>query len=411
MTSWVGGATGSDFDLDNLPLGIFSRGDAPRAGVAIGDRVVDCSLLVRERLLDDESLLDARTLNDFLARGRGAWSALRSRLQRIFGEDAPAEEREIVEHASTPRALVTMHLPIAVADYVDFYSSIEHATNLGRILRPAGEALLPNYRHLPIGYHGRAATIVVDGTPIARPNGQTKAPNDDAPRFGPTRMLDFEAEMAFVSGVGNALGTPIPLVEARDHIYGYVILNDWSARDVQGWEYQPLGPFLSKSFATSISPWLVSLDALEPFRSAHRAQDPEPLPYLRGAGDDAYDIALDVTLCSAQMRAQGLAPLTISRTNFAQMYWTMSQQLAHMTVNGSRTRTGDLFGSGTISGTEPGTFGSMIELTWRGAQPIALPSGETRAFLEDGDAVTIAARAQRNGRRIGFGEVRGTIGG
>ena len=409
MISWIDGADASDFGIDNLPLGIYSTGDAPRAGVAIGDFVADLGTLVRERIVDDESVLEARTLNAFLAGGPGAWRLLRTTLQRVFGANASAEERESVSRALTPRAAVTMHLPIAVQDYVDFYSSIEHATNLGRMLRPGGEPLTPNCRHIPIGYHGRASTIVVDGTPVRRPSGQTKAPDAAAPTFGPTRMLDFELELGFITGPGNVHGQPIPTAAARDHVYGYVVLNDWSARDVQGWEYQPLGPFLSKSFATSISPWIVSLDALEPFRVANREQDPVPLPYLRVAENYAYEIALEVALQSASMRAQGLAPAVISKTTFAHMYWNLAQQLAHMTINGSKIRAGDLFGSGTISGTEPGTFGSMIELTSRGAQPLTLPSGEERAFLADGDTVIMRARAANGAHRVGFGEVRGTI--
>jgi fumarylacetoacetase len=409
MSSWIDAADQAGFGVDNLPLGIFACDDAPRPGVAIGDSIADLSMLIRERLIDDETLLDARTLNAFLAHGRGAWRSLRATLQRLFGESATEEEREAVTRALVPRRAATMHLPIDVQDYVDFYSGIEHATNLGKILRPGGEALLPNYRHIPIGYHGRSSTVVVSDTPIRRPNGQLKAPDAAAPTFGPTRQLDIELEMAFITGPGNPMGQSIAADNLRDHVYGYVLLNDWSARDIQAWEYQPLGPFLGKSFATSISPWLVSLDALEPYRVANRVLDPEPLPYLRLRENFAYDIALEVLLETEQMRAQKLPPVRISQTNFRDMYWNAAQHLAHLTSNGSRVRSGDLFGSGTISGSEPGTYGSMIELSWRGANPIALPSGETRAFLEDGDTITLHGWAGSGADRIDFGEVRGTI--
>jgi fumarylacetoacetase len=302
-----------------------------------------------------------------------------------------------------------MVLPIAVRDYVDFYSSIEHATNVGKLFRP-DNPILPNYRYVPIGYHGRASTIVIDGTPIARPTGQRKRPDADAPVVGPAEMLDFELELAFLTGGPDTpLGQPVPIDAVRERVYGYVLLDDWSARDLQAWEYQPLGPFLSKSFATSISPWIVSLDALEPFRVANRAIDPAPLPYLQPREDWAYDIGLEVALQTAAMRARGEAPATISRTNFRDMYWNVAQQFAHMTSNGSIVGAGDLFGTGTISGSEPGTYGSLIELTRRGAEPIVLPSGETRAFLQDGDTVILRAAAVAGERRVSFGEVSGTI--
>jgi fumarylacetoacetase len=409
MTSWVAGADRSGFGLENLPLGIFATDDAPRTGVAIGPSIVDLSMLIRERLIDDETLLDARTLNAFLAHGPGAWRSLRSTLQRLLGETATADEREAVMRALVPRSAAVMAMPIEVGDYVDFFSGIEHATNAGKILRPGTEPLQPNYRYVPVGYHGRASSVVVSGTPIRRPHGQRKAPDAPAPAFGPTQLLDIELEMAWVAGPGNKLGESISADAVRDHVYGYVMLNDWSARDIQAWEYVPLGPFLGKSFATSISPWLVSLDALEPFRVPNRVLDPEPLPYLRVSENYAYDIALEVLLQTEQMRAQNLAPAPISRTNFREMYWNVAQQLAHMTSNGSRVRAGDLFGTGTISSSEPGTYGSFLELSWRGAQPIPLPSGETRAFLEDGDTVILRGCAGTGPTRVDFGEVRGTI--
>jgi len=407
--SWIPGADGSGFGIENLPLGIFAADSPPRPGVAIGSSVVDLSRLIRERLIDDETLLDAPSLNAFIAHGPGAWRSLRATLQRLLGETATAEEREAVMRALLPRSAATMMMPIEVQDYVDFFSGIEHATNAGKILRPGTEPLQPNYRYLPVGYHGRASSVVVSGTPIRRPHGQRKAPDAAAPIFGPSQMLDIELELAWVAGPGNKLGESISADAVRDHVYGYVLLNDWSARDIQAWEYVPLGPFLGKSFATSISPWLVSLDALEPFRVPNRVLDPEPLPHLRVSENYAYDIALEVLLQTKKMQAEEIAPATISRTNFREMYWNVAQQLAHMTSNGSRVRAGDLFGTGTISGSEPGTYGSFLELSWRGTQPILLPSGETRTFLEDGDSVILRGCAGSGPSRVDFGEVRGTI--
>jgi fumarylacetoacetase len=399
-----------DFGLANLPFGIVSdETGRRRPAVAFEDRVVDLDALVGAKLLDEDSLRGADTLNAFLARGRAAWSAVRARLQHLLGAQADPAERNVVAQASLSRDAVTMHLPVAVGDYVDFYSSIEHATNLGRILRPGDDPLLPNYRHIPIGYHGRSATIVASGTPVRRPHGQTKAPDADAPSFGPSRLLDVELELGWIAGPGNVHGDPISADDARDHVFGYVLLNDWSARDIQGWEYQPLGPFLSKSFATSISPWIVTLEALEPFRVAEPARDPQPLPYLRTREPWSYDIELEMTLQTSRMREHAHPPLTISRTNFRGMYWTLAQQLAHITSNGSAIRPGDLFGTGTISGSDPGTQGSLIELTWRGRDPLALPGGESRTFLEDGDTVIMRGRAVRGDLRLGFGEVSGTI--
>jgi len=409
MPSWIAGADGSGFGVENLPLGIFATDDAPRPGVAIGPSIIDLSMLIRERLIDDETLLDARCLNDFLAHGPGAWRSLRATLQHLLGESASGEEREAVLRALVPRDAATMPMPIEVKDYVDFYSGIEHATNAGTILRPESEPLLPNYRYVPVGYHGRAGTVVVSDTPIRRPNGQRKAPAEAEPTFGPSQQLDIELELGFVTGLGNRQGEPIPADAVREHVYGYVLLNDWSARDIQAWEARPLGPFLAKSFATSISPWLVSLDALEPFRVPNRAQEPEPLPYLRARESYAYDIALEVLLQTEQMRAQQIAPAVISRTNFHEMYWNVAQQLAHVTSNGSRVRAGDLFGSGTISGRDPGTYGSLLELTRGGAEPIALPSGELRTYLENGDTVILRGSAGSGATRVDFGEVRGAI--
>jgi fumarylacetoacetase len=302
-----------------------------------------------------------------------------------------------------------MVVPMEIGDYVDFYSSLEHATNLGKILRPNSEPLLPNWRHMPIAYHGRASTVVIDDTPIVRPNGQRKPAGADTPVFGPTQRLDIELEVGFVTGPGNRLGHPIRAAAAREHIFGLVLVNDWSARDIQAWEYQPLGPFLGKSFATTISPWIVTMDALEPFRTNGPQQDPQPLPYLHGNDRAAYDIKLEVDLSSETMRAAKVAPVTIARTNFKELYWSMAQQLAHVTVNGTQIRPGDLYASGTISGNTPDSRGSFIELTWNATEPINLPGGEVRGFLQDGDEVTIRGWCQSGEFRIGFGSVRGKI--
>jgi fumarylacetoacetase len=401
----------ADYGLDNLPFGIFSDivTGRRRAGVAFEGGVIDLDRLVGEGFLDAESLRGATTLNDFLAAGLATWRAVRARLRLMLGPVASAEERAAVAAATVPRDAVTMHLPIDAGDYVDFYSSIEHATNVGRILRPNSPSLQPNYRHIPIGYHGRSGTVVVSGTPVRRPHGQRKAPDAETPTFGPSMMLDVELELGWIAGTGSVHGEPVAADAVREHVFGYVLLNDWSARDIQAWEYQPLGPFLSKSFATSISPWIVTLDALEPFRVAEPAREPEPLRYLRAREPWSYDIELELLLQTGRMRERAQPPVTISRTNFRGMYWTVAQQLAHVTSNGARLRPGDLFGSGTVSGAEQGTQGSLLELTSRGANPLALPDGESRGFLEDGDTVVMRGRAIRGAARVGLGEVVGTI--
>ncbi|HYW53323.1 MAG TPA: fumarylacetoacetase [Dongiaceae bacterium] len=400
-----------DYGLDNLPFGIVSdaRSDERRPAVAFEDKVIDLDCLVHQGALDAESLLGAPTLNAFLAEGLESWRAVRARLQHLLSGAATADERRFLAKATLPRDAVTMHLPIAVGDYVDFYSSIEHATNLGRILRPNADPLLPNYRYIPIGYHGRSGTVVVSGTPVHRPHGQRKAPDATAPAFGPSALLDVELEMGWIAGRASTHGEPVSPDAVREHVFGYVLLNDWSARDIQAWEYQPLGPFLGKSFATSISPWIVTLDALDPFRVPEPHRDPEPLPYLRAREPWSYDIELEMLLQTGKMRSKGTEPVTVSKTNFRGMYWTVAQQLAHVTSNGASIRPGDLFGTGTISGSEQGTQGSFIELTQRGANPLTLPNGETRSFLEDGDTVIMRARAVRGLQRVGFGEVTGTI--
>jgi fumarylacetoacetase len=373
------------FGLDNLPYGAVARpGGDPRLAVRVGDDALPLDGLEGAAGLPPGTL-SGPTLNPLLALGRPAWTALRAHLQELLQQErAPL----------VPLSELEPRLPLAVGDYVDFYSSLEHATNLGRMFRPDSEPLLPNWRHLPVGYHGRASSIVVSGTPIRRPRGQL--PANGAPVFGPSQRLDIELELGFVTGPGNELGTAIPTAAAADHVFGFVLVNDWSARDIQRWEYQPLGPFLGKSFATSISPWVVPLDALEPFRVPAPPQDPEPLEYLRTAGDWGLDIALEVELNGT----------VISRTNARHLYWTFLQQLAHATVNGANVRPGDLYASGTISGPEPDSRGSLIELTWGGRDPIRLPDGSERTFLQDGDTVVLRGRC---GDRVSFGEVAGTI--
>jgi fumarylacetoacetase len=416
LESWVDVAPESDFPIQNLPWGIFAR-DARaegRIGVAIGDRILDVHALAESGLLDaacDRRLLLQPRLNELFAAGRDAGRILRERISALLRRDGdPALRTSNADAFFARRNDARMLLPVEIGDYVDFYSSLDHATNLGRLFRPDAEPLLPNWRWMPIGYHGRSATIVVDGTPVVRPRGQRKPPDATAPTFGPTVMLDIELEVGFLTGRANAVGEPIPIGEAFDHIAGLVLVNDWSARDIQAWEYQPLGPFLGKSFATTVSPWVVTLDALEPFRVASPTQDPPPLEYLRSTTSSAYDIHLSVELQSERMRRSGRAPSVISSTNFDAMYWTAAQQLAHATVNGARTRSGDVFASGTISGPTPDSYGSLIELTWRGQRPIALPDGEERTFLSDGDEVTLRGWCEKPGaRRIGFGVARGRI--
>ncbi len=393
----------SDFPIQNLPYGIFSTqaNPNPRVGTRLGDVIVDLSLL------DDDGLFGIKrgffadsSLNRFMASGRETWQTIRQRLTRLLGEEQASLKRE----ALSPVNQIQMHLPVNIGDYTDFYASREHATNVGIMFRGKENALMPNWLHLPVGYHGRASSVVVSGTDVIRPRGQVK-PKDAPPEFVASRQLDFELEMGFFVGVGNELGRPISIDDARDHIFGMVLLNDWSARDIQAWEYQPLGPFLAKNFATSISPWVVTMDALEPFRVPLPGQDPAPLPYLRSDSASGIDITLEVTLQSARMDK----PQTISRSNMKYLYWSIDQMLSHHTVTGCNMRVGDLCGTGTISGPTEDSCGSLLELTWRGERPIQLPDGETRTFLQDGDTITMKGYCQGDGYRIGFGEVVGKI--
>jgi fumarylacetoacetase len=417
LQSWVPSAAGSDFPIQHLPYGAFVRaGEAtPRLGVAIGDRVLDLHVVAHAGLLDD-ALDDAGTvfaqpvLNGLLARPKTTWRAVRGTLSRLLSAgNFGLHDAAIAERALVPQSEVRLTLPVLVRDYVDFYSSLNHALNVGRFFRP-DDPLLPNYKWIPIGYHGRAGSVVVSGTPVARPNGQRKAPADPAPTFGPCRLLDIELELAFVTGDGPPLGTPVPVGQAEEYIFGVALCNDWSARDIQSWEYQPLGPFLAKSFATSIAGWITPLEALEPFRVPGVVQDPPPLPYLSMHGAHAFDIALEVGLASALMQREGVAPTVVSKTNFRTMYWNMAQQLAHLSSNGGRVQAGDVNASGTISGSEPGSYGSLLELTQRGTEKLELSDGSQRGFLEDGDLVTLRGRCSREGAvSIGLGEVRGVI--
>jgi fumarylacetoacetase len=413
LTSWVEGADASGFPVEHLPFGVFTSGatgggDGARVGVRIGDHVLDLARLAADRLLPlgDHGVdaFGAASLNPFMARGAEAWHAVRRRLTELVCDRA-FEER--VGPALVPLGAATLRLPIAVADYVDFYSSREHATNLGRLLRPDSEPLLPNWRHLPVAYHGRAGTVVVSGTPVARPAGQRRSP-DGAVVFGPSTRLDIELELGFVVGVPSRHGCPVGVAEAPDHVFGVVLVNDWSARDIQAWEYQPLGPFLGKSFATTMSAWVTPLEALAGCHVDGPAQDPEPLEYLRLA--DPWGLALELEV---GLRPAGApepeAPVTISRTSAAGLYWRLPQQIAHLTVNGAHLRTGDLLASGTISGPDHGSEGSLIELTWGGTKPLDIAGG-SRTFLEDGDEVVLRGRCRRgDGVTIELGEAAGRI--
>jgi len=414
LISWCESAQGSDFPIQNLPLGIFSVGERRRqAGIAIGDYVLDLSGIAD--LLDEDwrEDLSKAVLNGWLARGGQAQRALRERLQELLADE---KYRDEVEPQLVGQSEVRFHLPCFVGDYTDFYVGIHHATNVGKQFRP-DNPLLPNYKYVPIGYHGRASSVRASREPVIRPNGQRKAPDAEAPEYGPSRRLDYELELGIWIGEGNELGSPIPIGEAAGHIAGYCLLNDWSARDIQAWEYQPLGPFLAKNFLTSVSPWIVTPQALEPFRKAmppRPAGDPRPLPYLDDAGDresGGLSIQLEVTLTTEKMRASGLAPHILSRGSAdAAMYWSAAQIVAHHSSNGCNLQPGDLIGTGTLSTDSTGGLGSLLEISHGGKQPVQLPSGETRSFLDDGDEVTMKAWCEGEGAvRIGFGDCVGRV--
>jgi fumarylacetoacetase len=412
LKTWINVPADSDFPVQNLPFGIFTptTGHA-RAGVAIGNHVLDLEALsglgyFDSSFIKDSSVFSRPYLNDFIALGKPVWRYVRQRISQLLQHDNPAL-RDNDGHRSKvllPAADVRMQLPVKVGDYTDFYSSMEHATNVGSMFRDPANALLPNWKHLPVGYHGRSSSIVVSGTDFYRPRGQRKAPDASSPTFGPSIQLDFELEMAFVVGQSTKLGESIAVDKAEDHIFGMVLFNDWSARDIQAWEYVPLGPFLGKNFASSVSPWIVTLDALEPFRIAGAAQEPQVLPYLQFSGDRNYDIGLNVSILP-----DNGGPTVICRSNAKYLYWNIVQQLAHHTVNGCNVNVGDMYASGTISGPTPDSYGSMLELTWRGTKPLRLADGSERNFLHDYDTVIMQGYGQRNGVRIGFGEVRGKV--
>ena len=393
--SWIDIPADSPFGPDNLPLGVFRLGDEePRVGAAIGDQIIDLAPVASAQMLDGAQLFAEPTLNAFLALGRPTWRATRSWLLELVRN---ANDRDAVEPHLIPQSAVTMQLPFEVADYVDFYASEQHATNLGRLFRPDSEPLLPNWKHLPVGYHGRAGTIVVSGTDIVRPSGQRKRPDATEPTFGPSQRLDIEVELGYVVGTPSTLGKPVSVDDFANHVYGVVLVNDWSARDLQAWEYVPLGPFLGKSFATSISPWVVSLDALGTVPLP--AQDPPVLPYLAGQNLPNYDITFEVRLNGH----------LVSTPPYRDIYWSPAQMLAHMTVNGATVRTGDLFASGTVSGPAKNQRGSFIELTWAGRDPLVI-DGKEHTFLEDDDEITISAWATTpTGTHLGLGEVTGRI--
>jgi fumarylacetoacetase len=401
----------SDFPIQNLPYGVFSAKDglAPRVGVAIGDYVLDLWELAQDCRIDvvEPGVFAASTLNPFMALGPKIWSSTRARISELLRHDFPElrDNDELRGRALVPMADVKLHMPIAVAGYTDFYSSKEHATNVGVMFRGKDNALQPNWLHMPIGYNGRASTVVVSGTKVKRPRGQLKPPSAEVPSFGPCKRLDFELEMGVVVGQASEIGKMLTETQAEEMIFGFVLLNDWSARDIQQWEYVPLGPFQAKAFATSISPWVVTREALEPFRVHGPAQDPAPLPYLQQALPNNYDLTLDVGLRTTEMNEAA----KLCRTNFKYMYWSSVQQLVHHASSGCAMNVGDILGSGTISGPEKDQRGSLLEISWNGTEPIELPGGAKRTFLEDGDSLVMRAWCQGDGFRVGFGEVEGTI--
>ncbi|MCB9283116.1 MAG: fumarylacetoacetase [Lewinellaceae bacterium] len=409
LTSWIEVPAGSDFPIQNLPFGVFRTpiNPSPRLCTAIGNFVVDLPVLNYMSVFDEldfpPDLFVQPSINGLMKQGKQQVRKLRNRLAELLSEENE-EVRKNAWHFLHPMEKVELLMPVEVGDYTDFYSSIEHATNVGMMFRDPANALLPNWRHLPVGYHGRSSSIVVSGTPFHRPSGQTRPKDDEPPVFGPSRQLDFELETAFIIGRNTELGQPVSTAEAEDYIFGMVLFNDWSARDLQQWEYVPLGPFLGKNFASSISPWVVTLDALEPFRVNGPEQEPAPLSYLQFQGARNYDIQLEVAI-----RAESGAEKTVCQSNFSYMYWNMCQQLVHHTVNGCNVRVGDLCASGTISGPTPGSYGSMLEIAWKGTRPVDMPDGSKRSFLQDGDTVIVKGWAEKDGLRIGFGEATGQV--
>ena len=409
--TWLSVSKESDFPIQNIPFGVFlTRDDIITIGTRIGDYAIDLGALHQLGYFKDIPLTDdiflQDTLNDFISDGQKTWRLVRNRISEIFEESNETlknnEDHKNVVLFSMDE--IEMQLPVLIGDYTDFYSSKEHATNVGTMFRDPDNALLPNWLHIPVGYHGRSSTIIPSGTPIHRPMGQTLPKGAETPVFGPSRLVDFELEMAFITTDTNVLGEPISVDEAEEYIFGMVLFNDWSARDIQKWEYVPLGPFLAKNFASSISPWIVTLDALQPFQVKSTEQEPKPLPYLQQKERHSYDINLQVAIGTENGNET-----TISKSNFKYMYWTMAQQLAHHTVNGCKVNSGDMMGSGTISGPTPDSYGSMLELSWQGTKPVKLNDGTERKFIQDNDTVIMKGYCANNDVRIGFGEVRTTL--
>ena len=413
LTSFIDVAPESHFPIQNLPYGVCR----PREGgevficTAIGEYVLNLAELEQAGVfdgpqLDGKRVFSERTLNKFMSMDRKAWLEARTTISNLLSADESSlrDNESLREEVLIPMDEVEMLLPIDIGDYTDFYSSEQHAFNVGTMFRGPENALKPNWKHLPVGYHGRASSVVVSGTDLHRPQGQVLGEDGETPEFSASKLLDFELEMGFVAGPGNRLGEPIPVSEAKEHIFGLMIVNDWSARDIQKWEYQPLGPFLAKNWATSVSPWIVTLDALEPFKTTGPEQDPEPMPYLKSS-EGWYDIKLDVFLQGDDMDK----PHKIAASNYKNLYWSMNQQLAHHTITGCNVQPGDLYASGTISGETEDSYGSMLELSWKGEKPITFPDGEERTFIEDGDTITMTGYAEGEGYRVGFGEVTGKI--
>ncbi|WP_286796903.1 fumarylacetoacetase [Psychrobacter sp. UBA6291] len=416
LTSFIDIAADSDFSIHNLPYGIFSDAkdvtgnNNRRAGVAIGEHVLDLSILEAEGLLSlaGGPYFDQPTLNAFIDSGRDNWTKARTSIQTLLSADSDAlrDNKDLQAKALFKQADVTMHLPVHVPGFTDFYSSKEHATNVGTMFRDPKNALLANWTEMPVGYNGRASTVIVSGTDVIRPSGQLKPNPDERPIFSPCKRLDFELETAFVVGRGNDIGQPITVDAATDHIFGMVLLNDWSARDIQKWEYVPLGPFNAKTFASEVSPWIVTMDALAPFKTACPTQEPEPLAYLNEKdSNNSFDINLSVEL----LPENSDEATVVCETNFKYMYWSMAQQLTHHTITGCKVEVGDMMGSGTISGPTPDSYGSMLEIAWNATKPVTLKGGETRSFIEDGDTVIMKGYSEKDGIRVGFGEVRGKV--
>jgi len=408
LKSWVEVPKDSDFPIQNLPYGIFSTAEkSARAGVAIGNHILDLTEIQSAQLFNDlnlpDRIFDKAVLNDFMDLGKKVTIPVRERISELLQVDNQELQSndQLKAKALIPMEKATMHLPIQVGDYTDFYSSESHATNVGTMFRDPDNALLPNWKHIPVGYHGRASSIVISGTPLHRPKGQTIAQDAEKPDFGPAKLVDFELEMAFITCGKNELGDSISTEEAEEHIFGFTLFNDWSARDIQKWEYVPLGPFLAKNFGSSMSPWIVTMEALEPFRIAGPKQESEVLPYLKFTGDYHFDIDLQVGI-----KPKDSEEKVVTNSNFKYMYWNVVQQLAHQTVNGCNINTGDVYASGTISGNDPSSYGSMLEISWRGTKPVEMPDGSVRKFINDHDTVIMRGHGEKNGVRIGFGEVR-----